>query len=198
VSVSHLESIFRFAHHDFCRLLSWLDFHPYFFSSYSMLKGLPHLQELILYGNAIADIQIPGNSNKLLSNLKTLNLGYKELTFLPDNLSRQCPSLRSLHVENNHLTKIPMHVSANPVVEPDMESCENGIASMRRYWRLRKQRNGATTTKQTTTPFLRPLDDKTTQHPAILFQEKKRIDSIVQNHECIFSERSTSRKQRDK
>lgn len=107
-----------------------------------MLEGLPELQQLNMYGNKVAEIIIP-DSPKLLSKLETLDLGYNDLVWLPDDLD-QLKALRTLKVMNNFLAKIPMRicdmdlktidVSSNPVTEPPIETCERGICSMRRYW----------------------------------------------------------------
>ena len=107
-----------------------------------MLEGLPELQLLNMYGNKVAEITIPDNP-KLLSKLETLDLGYNDLVFLPDDLDH-LKGLRILKVMNNFLAKVPMRVcdmdlktidvSSNPVTEPPIETCERGICSMRRYW----------------------------------------------------------------
>ena len=80
---------------------------------------------------------------KLLSKLETLDLGYNNISVLPDELD-QLKSLKTLKVMNNLLSKVPMRicdmdlksidVSSNPVTEPPFETCERGICSMRRYW----------------------------------------------------------------
>jgi Leucine Rich repeat len=95
-----------------------------------------------MYGNKVAEIIIPTNP-KVLSKLETLDLGYNDILWLPDELD-QLKSLRTLKVMCNVLTKVPMRVcdmdltvidvSSNPVTEPPIETCERGIHSMRRYW----------------------------------------------------------------
>jgi GTPase SAR1 family protein len=112
-----------------------------------MLEGLPDLHELNMYGNKVAEIIIPPGRN-FLSKLETLNLGYNDLAFLPDDLD-QLPSLKTLKVMNNFLEKVPMRVcdmdlrqidvSSNPVVQPPIETCERGICSMKRYYHCLRQ-----------------------------------------------------------
>ena len=107
-----------------------------------MLEGLPELAELNMYGNKVSVIVVPHNP-KLLSKLETLNLGYNDLAYIPDDLDR-LKSLRTLKVMNNFLEKIPMRVcdmelktidvSSNPVIQPPIETCERGICSMKRYY----------------------------------------------------------------
>ena len=108
----------------------------------AMLEGLPDLQELNMYSNKVTEIVVPRNP-KLLSRLETLNLGYNDLAFLPDELD-QIKSLRTLTLNNNYLEKVPMRVcemdiktidvSGNPVIQPPTETCERGICSMKRYY----------------------------------------------------------------
>jgi GTPase SAR1 family protein len=107
-----------------------------------VLEGLPELQDLNLYGNKIAEIVVPHDPT-LLSKLDVLNMGYNDLAYLPDDLD-QFKSLKTLKVMNNFLEKIPMRicdmdlrsidVSANPVTQPPIETCERGICSMKRYY----------------------------------------------------------------
>jgi hypothetical protein len=107
-----------------------------------MLEGLPDLQDLNMYGNKVAEIIIPHNRN-LLTKLETLNLGYNDLAYLPDDLD-QLKALRTLKAMNNFLEKIPMRVcdmelrtidvSSNPVIQPPIETCERGICGMKRYY----------------------------------------------------------------
>ena len=95
-----------------------------------------------MYGNKVAEITIPDNL-KLLSKLESLDLGYNDLVWLPEDLD-QLKALRVLKVMNNFLAKVPMRVcdmdlktidvSSNPVTEPPIETCERGICPMRRYW----------------------------------------------------------------
>jgi GTPase SAR1 family protein len=120
-----------------------------------MLEGLPELQELNMYGNKVAEIIIPhsngANKRPLLSKLETLNLGYNDLSYLPDDLDL-LKSLRTLKVMNNFLEKVPIRVcdmdlrmidvSSNPVIQPPIETCERGISSMKRYYHcLRMEEN---------------------------------------------------------
>jgi GTPase SAR1 family protein len=107
-----------------------------------MLEGLLELQELNMYGNKVSVIVVPYNP-KLLAKLETLNLGYNDLAYIPDDLDR-LKALRILKVMNNFLEKIPMRVcdmelktidvSSNPVIQPPIETCERGICSMKRYY----------------------------------------------------------------
>lgn len=107
-----------------------------------MLEGIPELQQLDMYGNKVTVIVVPQNP-KLLSKLEALNLGYNDLSYIPDELDR-LTSLRTLKVMNNFLEKIPMRVcdmelksidvSSNPVIQPPIETCERGICSMKRYY----------------------------------------------------------------
>ena len=50
-----------------------------------MLKGVPELMDLNMYGNKVSSIIVPPDQS-LLSKLETLNLGYNELAYLPDDL----------------------------------------------------------------------------------------------------------------
>mmetsp|Transcript_36160 Transcript_36160/g.87460 ORF Transcript_36160/g.87460 Transcript_36160/m.87460 type:complete len:1913 (-) Transcript_36160:67-5805(-) len=112
------------------------------FPEETMLEGLPELQQLNMYGNKVSDIIVPQNP-KLLAKLELLNLGYNDLSYLPEDLD-SLKSLRTLKVMNNLLELIPMRVcdmelksidvSSNPVVQPPIETCERGIASMKRYY----------------------------------------------------------------
>jgi GTPase SAR1 family protein len=107
-----------------------------------MLEGLLALEELNMYGNKVSEIIIPRNP-KLLTKLETLNLGYNDLAYLPEDLD-QLKALRVLKVMNNFLEKVPMRicdmdirtidVSSNPVIRPPIETCERGICSMKRYY----------------------------------------------------------------
>jgi GTPase SAR1 family protein len=107
-----------------------------------MLGGIPELQELNMYGNKVSCIIVPQNP-KILGRLETLNLGYNDVAYLPDELD-QLTSLRTLKIMNNFLEKIPMRVcdmdlrvidvSSNPVIQPPIETCERGIGSMKRYY----------------------------------------------------------------
>jgi GTPase SAR1 family protein len=107
-----------------------------------MLEGLLELQELNLYGNKVSVIVVPHNP-KVLAKLETLNLGYNDLAYIPEELDR-LKALRILKVMNNFLEKIPMRVcdmelksidvSSNPVIQPPIETCERGIGSMKRYY----------------------------------------------------------------
>lgn len=132
------------------------------FPEESMLEGLPELQELNMYGNKVAEIIIPhhngSNKKQVLSKLETLNLGYNDLSYLPDDLDL-LKSLRTLKVMNNFLEKVPMRVcdmdlrmidvSSNPVIQPPIETCERGISSMKRYYHcLRMEENYAATTSK--------------------------------------------------
>jgi len=157
-----------------------------------MLEGLPELHELNMYGNKVAEIVIPSNP-KLLSKLETLNLGYNDLAFLPDELD-QITSLRTLKVMNNFLEKVPMRVcdmdlrtldvSSNPVIMPPIETCERGICSMKRYYqclrmeeqtkqkaleevqkKLQRQKN-KNSKKKGYGAFIKSLSSKTTGKPA--------------------------------
>ena len=107
-----------------------------------MLEGLPELQDLNMYGNKVAEIIIPHNT-RLLSKLETLNLGYNDLAYLPDELD-QLKALRTLKLMRNFLERIPMRVcdmdikeidvSSNPLIQPPIETCERGMCSMKRYY----------------------------------------------------------------
>ncbi|VEU35608.1 unnamed protein product [Pseudo-nitzschia multistriata] len=112
------------------------------FPEETMLEGLLELQELNMFGNEVSMIMIPHNP-KLLSRLEILDLGYNNLAQLPEELDR-LRSLKTLKVTNNCLGEIPMRVcnmelktidvSNNPVLQPPIETCERGIASMKRYY----------------------------------------------------------------
>lgn len=114
------------------------------FPEESVLEGLPDLNTLNLYGNNIAEIILPTSNRKILQKLETLDLGYNELIYLPDELD-QVKSLRHLKVVHNCLQTVSMRicemdlktieVSSNPITEPPSDDCERGVCTMRRYWR---------------------------------------------------------------
>ena len=74
------------------------------FPEETMLEGLLELQELNMYGNKVSDIIVPQNP-KLLAKLELLNLGYNDLSYLPEDLD-SLKSLRTLKVMNNLLELI--------------------------------------------------------------------------------------------
>mmetsp|Transcript_25462 Transcript_25462/g.29080 ORF Transcript_25462/g.29080 Transcript_25462/m.29080 type:complete len:1382 (+) Transcript_25462:90-4235(+) len=100
-----------------------------------------------MYGNKVTEIITP-RSVTALGKLETLDLGYNEMAYLPDDLD-QLKSLRALRVMNNFLEKVPMRVcemdlktidvSGNPVIQPPIETCERGISSMKRYYQCLRQ-----------------------------------------------------------
>jgi hypothetical protein len=108
----------------------------------TMLEGLPELSDLNMYGNKVSEIIVPQNTG-LLSKLETLNLGYNDLAYLPDELD-QLKALRTLKLMRNFLERIPMRVcnmdikdidvSSNPLIQPPIEMCERGMRSMKRYY----------------------------------------------------------------
>ena len=109
-----------------------------------VLKGLPELVELNLYGNKISAIALPSDST-LLTKLEVLNVGYNDLAYLPPDLD-QLVSLKSIKAMNNFIEQVPrrivcdmghlkmIDVTFNPVIQPPLETCERGIGSMRRYF----------------------------------------------------------------
>eukprot|EP00544_Gedaniella_sp_CCMP2646_P006684 CAMPEP_0202493774 /NCGR_PEP_ID=MMETSP1361-20130828/9983_1 /ASSEMBLY_ACC=CAM_ASM_000849 /TAXON_ID=210615 /ORGANISM="Staurosira complex sp., Strain CCMP2646" /LENGTH=513 /DNA_ID=CAMNT_0049124127 /DNA_START=69 /DNA_END=1610 /DNA_ORIENTATION=+ len=112
------------------------------FPDETMLEGLPELSDLNMYGNKVSEIIVPQNTG-LLSKLETLNLGYNDLAYLPDELD-QLKALRTLKLMRNFLERIPMRVcnmdikdidvSSNPLIQPPIETCERGMRSMKRYY----------------------------------------------------------------
>lgn len=149
--------------------------HALFFVSppQTMLEGLPELQELNMYGNKVSVIVVPHNP-RLLSKLETLNLGYNDLAYIPEELDR-IKSLRTLKVMNNFLEKIPMRVcdmelktidvSSNPVIQPPIETCERGICSMKRYYQCLRME------EQSKQKALEALQSKAARH----FTSKKTV-----------------------
>ena len=114
------------------------------FPEEAMLEGLLELHDLNMYGNKVSDIIVPQNP-RLLAKLEVLNLGYNDLSYIPEDLDR-LKALRTFKVMHNLLEKIPMRVcdmdlkaidvSSNPVIQPPIETCERGIAGMKRYYHL--------------------------------------------------------------
>eukprot|EP00978_Attheya_sp_CCMP212_P003113 scaffold6390_cov53-Attheya_sp.AAC.2 len=114
------------------------------FPDEAVLEGIPELQHLNMYGNRVCEIIVP-RSQSLLCKLEYLDLGYNNLSYLPEDLATAWTSLRTLKVTNNVLERIPqlvcemnslsvLDVSSNPLLQPPMETCERGICSMRRYY----------------------------------------------------------------
>jgi len=152
----------------FCLTLNTLIIHHLYCHTQRMLEGLPELQELNMYGNKVTEIIIPHssatNKKQVLSKLETLNLGYNDLSYLPDDLDL-LKSLRTLKVQNNFLEKVPMRVcdmdlrlidvSSNPVIQPPIETCERGISSMKRYYHsLRMEENQAASSGKSSSSYL--------------------------------------------
>lgn len=111
-------------------------------SSQDVFRGLPELQHLDLYGNKLFEMSLPADPSLTLK-LEYLDMGYNNLTVLPDELA-QLHSLKTLKCMNNLLEIVPpsvcnldlrvLDVSSNPLVQPPVETCERGIYSMRRYY----------------------------------------------------------------
>lgn len=142
-----------------------------------MLEGLPELNELNMYGNKVSVIVVPHNP-KLLAKLETLNLGYNDLSYLPEDLDR-LKALRNLKVMNNFLEKIPMRVcdmelktidvSSNPVIQPPIETCERGICSMKRYYQCLRME------EQSKQKALEALQSKAAKHSKKPVKQKKSV-----------------------
>lgn len=109
------------------------------------LRGLPQLRHLDFYGNKLCELILPTSKNQVLTKLEYLNLGFNELTRLPEELML-LTSLRVLKVPNNLIDHVPkgitdmknlheLEVVHNPIVQPPLEDCERGIEAMRRYYR---------------------------------------------------------------
>jgi GTPase SAR1 family protein len=140
-----------------------------------MLEGLLELNELNMYGNKVSMIVVPHNP-KLLAKLETLNLGYNDMAYIPEDLDR-LKALRTLKVMNNFLEKIPMRVcdmelktidvSSNPVIQPPIETCERGICSMKRYYHCLRMEE---LSKQ---KALEALQSKAAKHSKKLVKQKK-------------------------
>lgn len=83
----------------------------------------------------------------MLEKLQVLNIGYNDLTRLPEGLD-QLKGLRILKVMNNFLEVIPgricemalraIDVSSNPILQPPVETCERGLRAMKRYYRVQR------------------------------------------------------------
>ena len=130
-----------------------------FSSTQSAFKGLPKLVHLDLYGNKLTCFSPctihcskhnhphTNRQQKLLSKLEYLDVGYNQLTVLPDEVAT-LPSLKILKCPNNLIEVIPssicemelrvLDVSSNPLVQPPLETCERGLHSMRRYYHCLK------------------------------------------------------------
>ncbi|KAL3924001.1 MAG: hypothetical protein SGILL_001313 [Bacillariaceae sp.] len=145
------------------------------FPEETMLEGLPELNELNMYGNKVSVIVVPHNP-KLLSKLETLNLGYNDLAYLPEDLDH-LKVLRTFKVMNNFLEKIPMRVcdmelktidvSSNPVIQPPIETCERGICSMKRYYQCLRME------EQSKQKALEALQSKAAKHSKKPVKPKK-------------------------
>jgi len=191
------------------------------FPEETMLEGLLELQELDMFGNEVSMIVIPQNP-KLLCRLEILDMGYNDLSQLPEELDR-LKSLKQLKVMNNYLEVIPMRVcnmdlrmidaSNNPVRQPPIETCERGIGSMKRYYHSisgedstrRKQRlklnllKGKRTIK-TQTSFGRRHSDDSTQlsnsklHSSQFNEDRRRSASDAKSSAMvsIFADSRTS------
>lgn len=159
------------------------------------LKGLPQLRHLDLYDNKLCELILPASSDSVLTKLEFLNLGFNDLTYLPEELTL-LKSLRVLKAPNNlitHVSKSIVHmdlreleVAPNPLVQPPLEDCERGICAMRRYYRClgdnllssgeiakpllgsAKHAMGASGSQTTPGQFMRRLHDKGKKVRALL------------------------------
>jgi len=114
--------------------------------SESVMRGLPELQHLDLYGNKLTCMSPPSDPS-LLAKLEYFDVGYNQLTVIPDELA-QLPSLKTFKCMNNVIEIIPaaicdmdlrvLDVSSNPLVQPPLETCERGLHSMRQYYHCLK------------------------------------------------------------
>ncbi len=99
-----------------------------------------------MYGNKLVTIAVP-EAESLISKVEYLDVGYNNLTSLPDDMVNFV-SLRTLKCMNNMLEIIPaaicdmdlrvFDVSSNPLIQPPLETCERGLLSMRRYYHCLK------------------------------------------------------------
>mmetsp|Transcript_9986 Transcript_9986/g.20594 ORF Transcript_9986/g.20594 Transcript_9986/m.20594 type:complete len:1705 (+) Transcript_9986:253-5367(+) len=116
------------------------------FLNENILRGLPELQHLDMYGNKLVTIAVP-EAVSLISKVEYLDVGYNNLASLPDDMVKFI-SLRTLKCMNNMLEIIPaavcdmdlrvFDVSSNPLIQPPLETCERGLLSMRRYYHCLK------------------------------------------------------------
>jgi len=105
-----------------------------------------------MYDNKLCELILPAKGD-YLSKLEFLNLGFNDLTCLPDDLTR-LKKLRVIKVPNNLITHISKHVvdmdlkeleaTPNPLIQPPLEDCERGICGMRRYYKCLASRSDFT------------------------------------------------------
>jgi hypothetical protein len=106
-----------------------------------------------MYDNKLCELILPSKGD-YLSKLEFLNLGFNDLTCLPDELT-QLKKLRVIKVPNNLITHISkdvvemdlkeLEVTPNPLIQPPLGDCERGICGMRRYYKcLASRRSGGT------------------------------------------------------
>mmetsp|Transcript_35235 Transcript_35235/g.77159 ORF Transcript_35235/g.77159 Transcript_35235/m.77159 type:complete len:1750 (-) Transcript_35235:1573-6822(-) len=114
------------------------------FLSENAVRGLPSLECLSMSNNDIYDFTLPDSDGPVLENLDYLNLEFNNISLLPEEDLPRLGKLRELRLSNNYLTHVPravchmqlsdLDVTPNPLIQPPLGDCEQGIGAMRRYY----------------------------------------------------------------
>lgn len=87
----------------------------------------------------------------LLENLESINIGYNNISRLPENLPR-LTRLKELRIGSNYIIEIPkevvchanlkkLEVTPNPLERPPLATCERGFDAMKRHYQSFKEKN---------------------------------------------------------
>ena len=94
--------------------------------------------------NDIYDFTLPDDCGPILENLFYLSLTFNNISLLPEEDLPRLDKLRELRLSNNYITHVPravchmqlseLDVTPNPLIQPPLGDCEQGIGAMRRYY----------------------------------------------------------------
>jgi len=114
------------------------------FPDVGFLASLPALLELNLFDNNLSGLDFDNVQLPETTKLELLDLGYNNLQEFPLGLEK-IESLKRIFVYNNTIDVVPLRIvrmpnlvkldiMQNPLIQPPMETCERGLAAIKRYY----------------------------------------------------------------